>query len=247
MVSELQPHIQLSKELDVQKVLLPGDPARVNRIKRMLKSTQEIEYNREYKSVTGYYKGTKILVMSTGMGGPSTAIAVEELNNIGVKYAIRIGSCGALQKELKLGDLVIATGAVRDEGTTKTYVNDSYPALPSMSLLSTIEKSVNQQEKIYPHHFGIVRSHDSFYTDNEEEKDNYWRSKGILGADMETASLFVIGSLRGLQMASILNVVVTSEGNLEDGINDFVKEETVVAQAEQKQIEIALEALASLN
>lgn len=245
MQENVQPHIQLTDDLEVEKVLLPGDPARVDRVKKWLTSPKELIFNREYKSVIGYYKGSKILVISTGMGGPSTGIAVEELINIGIKYAIRIGSCGALQQGIQLGDLIIATAAVRDEGTTKAYIDDHYPAVASFPLLSHIKEAINHYH--YPHHYGIVRSHDSFYTDKEEMIAKFWSKKGILGADMETASLFVVGGLRGLQTASILNVVVTSDGDLESGINDFVSKESKVAEAEQKQIEVSLEALASIH
>ncbi len=242
---KVQPHIQLANDLAVDKVLLPGDPARVERLKKWLDAPKELTFNREYRSLIGSYKGTSILVMSTGMGGPSTGIGVEELANIGVKYAIRIGSCGALQPEIELGDLLVATAAVRDEGTTKAYMEEIYPAVPDYQLLSNIKQALETGQ--FPSHFGLVRSHDSFYTDNEAAIDAYWSNKGVLGADMETSSLFVIGGLRGMRTASILNVVVTAEGNLESGINKFVNTEEKVMEGENHQIKVALEALASIT
>ncbi|WP_066193468.1 MULTISPECIES: nucleoside phosphorylase [Gracilibacillus] len=143
MPKTVQPHIQLSNDIAVDKVLLPGDPARVDRLKKWLDSPKELVFNREYKSLIGYYNGTRVLVMSTGMGGPSTGIGVEELANIGVKYAIRIGSCGALQPEMQLGDLLVATGAIRDEGTTKAYMEEIYPAVPDFQLLACIKQALN--------------------------------------------------------------------------------------------------------
>lgn len=245
MDKKTQAHIQLHSDLAVDKVLLPGDPARVDRVKKWLDSPKDLVFNREYKSVIGSYKGTNVLVMSTGMGGPSTGIAVEELANIGIKHAIRIGSCGALQPELQLGDLLIATGAVRDEGTTKAYIEENYPAVPDFQLISFIKQALDTNH--YPYHLGLARSHDSFYTDKEAAIDAYWSKKGVLGADMETASLFVIGGLRGIQTASILNVVVTADGDLESGISEFVNAEEKVMDGENHQIEVALEALASIT
>ena len=117
---EIMPHLKLSDELNIKYAILPGDPARVDRIAEQLEQVESLAYNREYKSIQGLYKGVPVLAVSTGIGGPSTGIAVEELSRIGVTHAIRIGSCGALQKNIHLGDLILVQGAVRDEGTSKT-------------------------------------------------------------------------------------------------------------------------------
>ena len=117
----VQPHIQLDESLHIKYAILPGDPARVGRIAQQLEHVEELKFNREYRSLRGTYKGVPVLAMSTGMGGPSTAIGVEELNQIGVKCLIRIGSAGALQRGIGLGDLILVTGAVRDDGTSATY------------------------------------------------------------------------------------------------------------------------------
>jgi uridine phosphorylase len=239
MDKTLQAHIQLPADLGVAYALLPGDPARVERAKAFLEQPVDLVFNREYKSVMGNYQGTKVLVISSGIGGPSTAIAIEELAAIGIKGIIRIGSCGALQPGMKLGDLVIATAAVRDEGTSKAYVAPVYPAVADLSLLM-IMKAITDHEEM-PHRFGIVRSHDSFYTAREEALTTYWRGKGIVGSDMETAALFVLGGLKGMQVASILNVVVAPEGAPEEGVRRFVDGEELTRQGEQNQIALALE------
>ncbi|MBR2699665.1 MAG: nucleoside phosphorylase, partial [Clostridia bacterium] len=111
-----QPHIALDESLGIRYALLPGDPARVDRIKVFLEDPEELAYNREYRSVRGRYRGVDVLAMSTGMGGCSVGIAVKELRNIGVRAAIRVGSCGALQEGIALGDLIVVSGAVRDDG-----------------------------------------------------------------------------------------------------------------------------------
>ena len=129
------PHIQLDESIGATAAILPGDPARVDVIAKYLTDVREETFNREYKSITGTYKGRRILAISTGMGGPSTAICVEELADLGVKDMIRIGSCGALQKDLELGQLVICSRAVCDDGTSQSYLgylNYSHPELCKM-------------------------------------------------------------------------------------------------------------------
>ena len=238
--TDLQPHIRCSIEDSVPYAILPGDPQRVTRIKEYLTDVEELAYNREYKSIRGKYKGTPIMAVSTGIGGASTGIAVEELHNIGVQYMIRIGSCGALQKNIHLGDLILLNGTVRDEGTSNTYIKQIYPAIPDTELLLCCIDSAKGKNFCY--HVGCGRSHDSFYTDDEEQIDKFWASKGILGADMETAALFVIGALRGIRTASILNTVVESDGTLETDINNYVNGDSLTKIGEEHEILTALEA-----
>ncbi len=239
-MSSKQAHIRLSEEDGARFALLPGDPGRIDHIKTFLDNPEELVFNREMRSVSGTYKGVKVLAVSTGMGGASTGIAVEELRNIGVEYMIRIGSCGALQRGIKLGDLIIVNGAVRDEGASKAYVDPVFPAVPDHGLLFSCVQAAQEQKLSY--HVGIARSHDSFYTDREEEIDAYWAGKGVLGCDMETAALFTIGSLRGVKCASILNTVVEFEEDLEQNINDYVDGESIVKKGEADEIRTALEA-----
>ena len=186
-----------------------------------------------------------MIAMSTGMGGPSTAIGVEELANIGVEAMIRIGSCGALRSGIKLGDLVIVNGAVRDDGTSKAYIEQSYPSIPDTELLMDVIQAAKDKE--YPYHVGIGRSHDCLYGDPKNNLDAYWGSKGVISSDMETATLFVVGSLRGVKTASILNNVVEVDGDLMDGINSYVDAESAVAEGEKREIITALEAFVLMD
>ncbi|MGV8980763.1 nucleoside phosphorylase [Clostridium sp.] len=244
MVNDIQPHIRCCIKDAAEYAILPGDPIRVDRVKMFLDDSVDIAFNREFKSCTGYYKGVKVMVISTGIGGASTGIVVEELKNIGVKTLIRIGSCGALQPNIKLGELIIANGAVRDEGTSKAYVEESYPAVPDTDVLISLIHSA--KELNFNYYCGKIRSHDSFYTDAEQKIDEYWSGKGILGADMESAALFVIGGVRNLKTASVLNVVVENDGNLA-GINNYVNGESVTALGEKKEILTVLEAIVKLE
>lgn len=244
-MSNLQPHIRCTEEDAALYAILPGDPQRVDRIKEYLTDAKDIAFNREHKSVSGYYKGVKVMAVSTGMGGPSTAIAIEELAHIGVKAMIRIGSCGALREGIRLGDLVIVNGAVRDDGASKSYVDSIFPAIPDTELLFDVIEAAKEQG--FPYHVGIGRSHDALYAEAKGDLNELWGSRGVLGSDMETATLFVVGGLRGVKTASILNNVVEVKGNLKDEINSYVDGASAVAEGEKREILTALEAMVALD
>ena len=223
-----QPHICLDETLGVRYAILPGDPARLDRIAQQLEGVRELAYNREFRSLTGTYRGVPILAVSTGIGGSSAGICVEELHNIGVEAAIRIGSCGALQKGIGLGDLILGFGAIRDDGASKAYVHTEYPAVADYRLLG----------------FCVD---ESFYHEENDAESAYWSRKGALGADMESAALFTIGRLRGMKTASILNNVVVYGEDTADAIGGYVDGESLTARGEQNEIRVALEALYRLE
>ena len=134
-MNQVQAHIQLENK-GICYAILPGDPARIDRVLPHLQQVQPRSFNREYRSAMGRYMGIDVLVLSTGIGGASMGIAVEELHNIGVKAMVRIGSCGSLQPRVHLGDLVMATGAVRHDGASRAYIEPAFPAVPAFALLS---------------------------------------------------------------------------------------------------------------
>ena len=237
----LQPHIQLDESIQARCAILPGDPARLDRIALQLENVKEWGFNREYRSLTGTYKGMTVLAMSTGMGGCSAGIAVEELKAIGVTAMVRIGSCGALQKNIGLGDLVFACGAVRDDGASRAYVDVRYPAVPDTALLSHCMTVA--RENGWASHTGVVHSHESFYIDTNAAEEAHWSKCGVLGADMETAALFTIGRLRGVRTASILNNVVLYGQDTADSIGDYAGGANMTAEGERREIAVALEAL----
>lgn len=241
----VQPHIYFSAKQAALYAILPGDPERVNRIAVHLDNVQKIAFNREYKSYAGFYKGVKMLVVSTGIGGTSTGIAVEELSKIGVKVMIRVGSCGALQPKIALGDLLLASGAVRDDGASRSYIDPAYPAIPDGIVLKTLLSLAPMYCKQF--YTGIIRSHDSFYTDENEAIEAFWAKKRVLGSDSETAALFTIGTLRGVRTASILNTVVTAAGNLNQSVNAYTAGNSATADGERRAIQLALETIFTLN
>lgn len=240
-----QPHIALEEGLGIAYAILPGDPARIDRIAAFLDHPQPLACNREYRSVRGTYRGVDVLALSTGIGGCSAGIAVEELHNIGVRAAIRVGSCGALQKDIALGELIVVSGAVRDDGASKAYLPDIYPAYADIELVSCILDAALALG--VPHREGVAHSHESFYHEENDAESAYWSKKGVLGADMESAALLTIARLRGMKAASILNNVVLYGADTADAIGDYAGGADLTARGERDEIRVALEAFVRLD
>lgn len=240
-----QPHILCDSNDIAEYAILPGDPERVLRAAAHLEEWKEIASNREFRTVTGYYKGIPVTITSTGIGGPSAAIAIEELIACGAKYLIRIGSGGAVQQNIEIGDTIIATAAVREDGASKMYIQENYPAVADFNLTNIILNTCKALN--YRCYSGIVRSHDSFYIDHEEETMEFWNRKKVLASDMETATLFTIAQLRGVYAASILNNVVKYKEDLKDGISGYVENSQLAAKGEEKEIILALESIVELH
>ena len=240
-----QPHIALDEGLGIKYALLPGDPARIDRVAAQLEDPQPLACNREFRSLRGRYKGMDVLALSTGIGGCSAGIAAEELRNIGVRAVIRIGSCGALQKGIGLGELIVVSGAVRDDGASKAYLPEIYPAYADVELLGCILDAARALGVTY--HEGVVHSHESFYHDESDVRSAYWSAKGVLGADMESAALLTICRLRGMKAASILNNVVRYGEDTADAIGDYADGAEAAARGERDEIRVALEAIRRLD
>lgn len=228
MTEEQQPHTQLTTEIGTDSAVIVGDPARVDTATQLLDDVQEWAFNREYKSILGTYKNKRILVMSTGIGAPSAGIGVEELHNVNVKKVIRVGSAGAMQSGIGLGELIIGEGVVRDDGLTQKYVPGIYPAVPAFRLMALAHKCAPQAV------YGIIRSHDGFYMDDNAKNEAFWSGKGIVGADMESGALMTL---------SILNNVVLYEGDLAAGVNDLVNGDDLMAKGEVASLKLALDIL----
>lgn len=243
MSEEKQPHTQLTSKINTDSAIIVGDPACVDKAGKLMREVQQWAYNREYKSIIGSYRGKKILVMSTGIGAPSAAIGIEELHNVKVSKVIRCGSAGAMQSKIGLGEIIIGEGVVRDDGLTSKYVPTIYPAVPSFKLMSLAHKYAPQA------FYGIIRSHDGFYIDDNEQTEEFWSKKGIIGADMESGALMTIGRLRGMETLSILNNVVLYQGDLAKGVNNLVDGDDLIAKGETETLQLALNILSdqSLN
>ena len=164
---------------------------------------------------------------------------------VGVTAMVRIGSCGALQQGIALGDLIFACGAIRDDGASKAYADVRYPAVPDTALLGHCIAAA--RDRGWPHHVGVVHSHESFYIDTNDEESAHWSRLGALGADMETAALFTIGRIRGVRTASILNNVVVYGEDTAESIGGYVDGADPAARGEEREIAVALEALYRLS
>ncbi|MGY3765604.1 nucleoside phosphorylase [Vagococcus vulneris] len=234
----LQPHLQIENQDDTFKAIIVGDPNRVDKIAALLKNPVLLAYNREFKTMTGRYNNERILVTSTGIGSPSTIIALEELINIGIREIVRVGSCGAMTKTFMPGEIMVATGAVRDEHSTEDYVPTEYPAIPDPYLL---KRAMSQND--IPYRLGIIRSHNGFYYEKNSEVEHYWSRHNVLGADLETSSLYVLGSLKKVKVLSILNNVVPFGDELKEGVNQLVSGEEILHQGEKNSILLALNIL----
>ena len=239
-----QAHIFLEK-INAKYAILPGDPGRIDKIKKFLDDPKELAFNREFRSLEGKYKEIDIIAVSTGIGGSSASIAIEELNNLGVEAMIRIGSCGALQEGIEIGDLIIVSGAIRDEGTSKAYADIRLPAIPNHQLFFNCLEAV--KELNYKHHVGIIHSHESFYIDTNAKEEEYWSKYKALGADMESAALFTVGHIRNIKTASILNNVVEYGKDTSESVSDYQSGENKAQEGEEKEIKVALEALYKLS
>lgn len=193
-------------------VLLPGDPARVPMIAGYLDDAHEVAYNREYRTFTGTLLGEKVSVTSTGMGCPSTAIAVEELSMIGADTFIRVGTSGKMQEFMEPGDLVIAWAAIRDEYTSQQYEPLAFPAVADHDVTLALRQAARQAG--LPHHVGICQSKDSFYGQHEPERmpvahrlqDRWsaWIQGGALASEMEASTLFVVSRVLGCRAGGIM-------------------------------------------
>jgi uridine phosphorylase len=209
-------HLEL-REGDIQgPVLLPGDPDRVEIVADCWDRSEELADHREYRTLAGEYDGEPIAVTSTGIGSPSAAIAVEELARIGAESFFRVGSCGAIQEGIDVGDLVITTGAVRQEGTSGEYVREEYPAVAHEEAVTAL---VTAAERLgYEYHLGVTCSTDSFYAGQARsgfdgfraagatERLEELRSAGVLNFEMEASSILTLAGIYGLRAGAICTV-----------------------------------------
>ena len=219
VTDEKKYHVGLGKGDVGEYVLVPGDPGRTPMIAKYLEGAREVAFSREYRTFTGTVDGVPVSAMSTGMGGPSVAIGVEELAELGVHTFLRVGTCGAAQPEIKMGDLVIAIGSVRSEGTPDGYVPKEYPAIASLDVVNALVDASTAAGA--PYHVGVIRSVDALYSDlmpdrmprphHLREELEMWSRAGVISNDMETSTLFVVARLRKLR-AGTINLCVDELG-----------------------------------
>lgn len=220
-IKEKMYHINLSREdiKGAKYAILPGDPGRVESIAKYLDNAEKIGQNREYTEYLGTINGEYVLVISTGMGGPSTAICVEELAMIGITHLIRIGTSGGMDIDVKAGDVVVAQAAIRQEGTSKEYLPIEFPAVANIDVTNALIDSCKDLGLSY--HTGVVQCKDSFYGQHSPErmpvsyellnKWDAWIKGGALASEMETSALYTVSSTLRLKAGAILLVIWNQE------------------------------------
>lgn len=245
--SEKEYHVNLTKGDVGEYVILPGDPGRCEKIAQYFDNPVLVANNREYVTYTGTLNGVKVSVTSTGIGGPSAAIALEELVHCGAHTFIRVGTSGGMQKEVLGGDVVIATGAIRLDGTSKEYAPIEYPAVANFDVVMALKESA--KELNHPYHVGVVQCKDSFYGQHSPEsmpiaselqnKWEAWIRTGALTSEMESATLFIVGSIRRVRVGAVL-LVVANQTRRALGLEDIQVHDTEAA------IKVAINALKKL-
>lgn len=239
-----QYHIGLKSGDVGEYVLLPGDPKRCEKIAQYFDDAKLIADRREFTTYTGYLDGVKVSVTSTGIGGASSSIALEELVKVGAKNFIRVGTCGGMDLDVKGGDIVIATGAIRAEGTTKEYAPIEYPAIADLDITNSLVQAAKNLSCDY--HCGVVQCKDSFYGQHSPdimpvsyELENKWRAwlrMGCLASEMESAALFIVGAFLRVKVGSVFLVVANQERERQ-GLDNPVVHDT------EKAVKTAIEAI----
>jgi uridine phosphorylase len=214
----------------------------VPRIASHLDSSRQVADSREFLTYSGEIHNKRVSITSSGIGCPSAAIAVEELANIGAKSFIRVGTTGAIQDFIAIGDVIIADSAIRCEGTTSEYVPPEYPAVASIEITNALLMAARELSVKY--HLGTVRTTDSFYAERMQETIERYRALGVLGFEMECSAIFTIARLRGLEAGAVLAVT----GNLITGKHSYQGDELALAEkAILNAIKVALRAIKYLG
>lgn len=239
-----QMHLQCTAADIGRYAILPGDPGRCAAIAAYLDNAREISYNREFHVYTGWLDGARVTVCSTGIGGPSAAIALEELVECGTDTLIRVGTCGGVDARVCGGDVVVATAAVRQEGTSREYLPLEYPAAASYPVVRALADACERLG--FRTHVGVIQSKDSFYGEIRPqyqpiaaelaEKWGAWTAAGVLASEMESAALFTAAAARHVRCGTVLNVLW----------NDDSEEPDVPEGAAEHGIQAAIAAVRTL-
>ena len=217
-------------------VILPGDPGRCEKIAALFDDAHFVAQNREYTVYTGTLLGEKVSVCSTGIGGPSASIAMEELHNIGADTFIRVGTCGGIDLKVRSGDIVVATGAIRFEHTSMEYAPIEYPAVADLDIAVALRQAARDMGKTV--HTGVVQCKDAFYGQHSPhkmpvsyellQKWEAWKRLGVLASEMESAALFVVADALGCRCGSCFHVVWNQEREAA-GLDQAMSEDTSAA------------------
>ena len=227
--------------------ILPGDPGRVPAIAALFDDAKQIAYNREFNVWTGTLLGEKVTACSTGIGGPSASIAMEELHKCGADTFIRTGTCGGIDLNVQSGDVVVATGAIRYEHTSREYAPIEFPAVADFQVTNALVEATKKLG--FPLHTGIVQCKDSFYGQHDpaaspvyyelQQKWESWKRLGVKASEMESAALFVVAAALGCRCGSCFHVVWNQEREAA-GLDQKMSEDTTTS------VKVAVEGLKRL-
>ena len=216
--------------MKLEYVILPGDPKRCEKIAAYFENPKKVGDRREYVTYTGFLNGEKVSVTSTGIGGPSAAIAITELSKLGAHTFIRVGTCGGIDLDVKSGDIVIAQAAIRAEGTSKEYAPIEFPAVADFEVTSALKKA--SETLGAKSHVGVVQCKDSFYGQHEPDimpisyelnnKWEAWKRLGTLASEMESAALFTVASFLKVRVGSCFLAVANQEREKENLENPVI-------------------------
>lgn len=244
---DLQYHLQIRPGDVGRYVILPGDPKRCKKIAEHFDDAKLIADSREFVTYTGYLDGEKVSVTSTGIGGPSASIAMEELVRCGADTFIRVGTCGGIELDVKGGDIVVATGSVRMEGTSREYAPIEYPAVANLDVTNALVQA--SKELGFTCHAGVVQCKDAFYGQHEPErmpvsyellnKWEAWKRLGCLASEMESAALFIVAAHLRVRCGADFLVMGNQERNALGMENPIVHDT-------EATIRIAVEAIRKL-
>lgn len=242
-------HVDFDDTHGAKYVILPGDPGRVEKIAQFLDNPRFYHQNREYTTWLGEISGETVMVMSTGMGGPSTAIAVEELYQTGVRTFIRIGTCGGMALPVESNHVVIATGAIRMEGTTKEYVPIEFPAVADLDVTNALVQAAKNLNQNW--HAGIVQCKDSFYGQHSpdripagyelKEKWEAWIKAGCLASEMESSTLYIVCQILGAKAGCVLNVVWNQERQKRGLSNEHCHDTTAAIKTSVEAVRLLIQ------
>jgi len=241
-------HLGWGDACGAKYAILPGDPGRVEMIAGYLDNPRFLCQNREYTTWIGELSNQPVLVMSTGMGGPSTAIAVEELFMAGIDTFVRVGTCGGMAEKVEAGDVVIATGAIRQEGTSREYVPIEFPAIADLTITNALVKAAGNINAKW--HAGVVQCKDSFYGQHSPDrmpagsdlKDKWqaWIKAGCLASEMESAALYITAQILGCRAGCVLSVVWNQEREAKGLSNKEVHDTTPAIKAAVEAVRLMI-------
>ncbi|MBZ4688671.1 MAG: uridine phosphorylase [Clostridia bacterium] len=238
----LQKHIRCKSGDVAPYVLIPGDPGRARRIAERFDKFEKISENREYVVYTGFKNGVRLSVCSTGIGGPSAAIAIEELARLGAHTFLRVGSAGGRRTDIPVGSVVIVNAAVRGDGTSHEYLPAIYPAVANIEVTMALMQAADEHLKDEKYFIGASYTRDAYYMQNQELNELLLNTDVVV-SEMECATAFIVGSKRRLRVGAIVgtdsNIFVKNQLTLEE-------KDKLFSRAENKAIDIAISALIRL-